>query len=138
MCIFLSNFNGSESKNMKTHLEVLEETERHFLSALIACDRKLLQYYMHPAFTYSSDSGEIFKGFQNIPILNPEKLCVDTISILDRNVNIYNNVAIVLTFEHRTGSYMGIAYNNKYRNTRVWKFTGKRWHIISAISYLFN
>lgn len=123
---------------MKTHLEVLKETEDLFLKALTTCDRQLLKYYMHPSFMYSSDSGEIYNGFENIPIFKPELLCVDTIEIIDRNVALYNNVAIVLTFEHRTGSYMGIAYDNKYRHTRIWKFTGKRWRIISAISHLFH
>lgn len=123
---------------MKTHLEVLKETEDHFLKALIACDQKLLKYYMHPSFMYGSDSGKIYNGMENIPILKPEVLCIDTIKIIDRNVTVYNDVAVVLTFEHRTGSYMDIAYDNKYRHTRIWKFTGKRWKIISAISYLFN
>ena len=121
---------------MKTHLEVLEETERLFLKALISRDKQLLPYYMHPSFVYSSDSGEIFIGVKNIPIFNPELMQVDSIKIIEKNVNIYNNVAIVLSFEHRKGKYMGITYDNKYRHTRIWKFTGKRWKIIGAVSAL--
>lgn len=121
---------------MKTHLEVIENTESIFLDALVKCNEEILKHYMHPHFFYGNDDGQHFKGHDNLPIFYPEILCVDQIDLIDRQINIYGNVAIVMSLEHRTGKYHGIHYDNNYRQTRVWKFNGKRWGILGAVSAL--
>ena len=122
---------------MKTHEQLLESLETRFIEAMVTCDLTTLQSFMDPEFIYTNETGEQFIGIKNLPILNPEILCVNTVFILDRTISVFNNVAIVNSFEKRSGKYLGIDFKGEYRNTRVWKFNGRNWIIIGAVASIF-
>jgi len=119
---------------MKTHKKILEETESQLFGAMIECDTTALQKLMDVDFIYTNETGEVFTGSKNQPIMNPEILCAHTIDIIDRNITFFNNVAIVNSFEKRTGIYLGNNFNGEYRHTRIWKFNARNWQLIGAIA----
>lgn len=119
---------------MKTHRKILEETESHFFAALIACDVSTLHGIMDLDFVYSDETGEIFKGLSGQPMLNTEILCVGSIEIIERHMTLFNNVGMVISLESRTGQYLGTAFDNTYRITRVWKFNGRKWILVGSVA----
>lgn len=119
---------------MKTHKKVLEETEQRLFKAMIDCDIPMLQKILDSDFVFADETGKIFRGFKNQQILNPEILCINTIDIIERDIDFFNNVAIVNSFERRTGDYFNIIFDNEYRHTRVWKFNGRKWMLIGSVA----
>lgn len=119
---------------MKTHKKVLEETEQRLFKAMLDCDIPALHKILDVDFVFTSETGKMFKGINNQPIINPEVLCVKTIEIIEHDVVFFNNVAIVNSLEKRSGDYLGIAFNNIYRLARIWKFNGRNWILIGSVA----
>jgi len=119
---------------MKTHEKILEETEQRLFKAMLECDVPALHKIIDADFVFTDEIGKMFKGIKNQPIINPEILCVKTIDIIERDIALFNNVAIVNSLEKRTGHYLGIDFNNEYRLARIWKFNGRNWVLIGSVA----
>lgn len=121
----------------KTHEEVIEATEDLMLKALVKIDMVTLYKIIHPDIIYTNENGEVFKGIAKLQINDVDILCFKTIDVIERSVLVFNNVAIVTSFEKRTGKYMGLHFNSEYRLTRTWKFFGKKWMLIATSAVVF-
>lgn len=117
---------------MKTHTQVIEVVESRLLKAMTACDKTELHSLIHPDFVLTNENGEVFSGIEKLQINEPKLLRIKTTQILERNISFFNNVAIVNSFEKRTGDFRGMSFEREYRITRVWKFNGRNWMIIAA------
>jgi len=121
----------------KTHEEVIIATEDRMLKALRTGDIATLSNFLHPDVIYTNENGEVFKGLKNLQINNTEVLCFKTIDVIERTVTTFNNVAIVNSFEKRTGKYLGLYFSSEYRLTRTWKFIGNQWILIATSAVVF-
>ena len=120
----------------KTHQEVILLAEMELLKALTNNDIGLLSQVIHKDLVYTNENGQTFMGINNLQINDPNVLRICSLEIIEREINIFNNVAIVNTLEKRQGMFMGIEFNANYRLTRTWKFYGKRWLLIATSSIL--
>lgn len=116
----------------KTHLQIVETFEERLLHAMTAGDKPTLYELIHPDCVYTNENGEIFKGLTKFQINEPEMLRIKTIDIQERSISFFNNVAVVSTFENRTGEFRSMHFEREYRVTRIWKFHTKGWHLIAA------
>ncbi|HEU4495684.1 MAG TPA: nuclear transport factor 2 family protein [Flavobacterium sp.] len=116
----------------QSHEQIIEKTESELICAMLANAKEKLARIMHPDVVCTNESGELFIGFENQQINNPEVLKIDSVEIVERSTALFNNVAIVNTLEKRTGSYLGIFYSRDYRLTRIWKFSGRRWVLVGT------
>jgi len=116
----------------KTHEQIIEAVESRLLEAMTACDKVELHKLIHPDFVLTNETGELFTGIEKLEINEPKTLRIKTVEILERKISFFNNVAIVNTFEKRTGDFRGMYFEREYRITRIWKFYGKSWNIIAA------
>lgn len=120
----------------KTHQEVILLAEMELLKALINNDKGLLSQVIHKDLVYTNENGQTFMGINNLQINDPNVLRICSLEVIDREINIFNNVAIVNTLEKRQGRFMEVEFNASYRLTRTWKFYGKRWLLIAASTVL--
>lgn len=81
---------------------------------------------------YTNENGETFIGIDNLQVNNPKILKIDTLDIIEREISLFNNIAIVNTLESRSGHYLGLQFHANYRLTRTWKFCGNRWLLIAT------
>jgi ketosteroid isomerase-like protein len=116
----------------KTHQELIEALEARLLSALIACDKAELQSLLHPNFVLTNENGEVFPGIEKLQINQPKILRILTTKIEERVISFFNNVAVVSSFETRTGTFHDMHFERQYRITRIWKFHGRNWKMIAA------
>lgn len=121
----------------KTHEEVIETTEDQMLKALVKADIVTLSRILHPDIIYTNENGEVFRGINKLQINDVNVLCFKTIDVMERNILVFNNVAIVTSFEKRTGKYLGLHFNSEYRLTRTWKFFGNKWMLIATSTVVF-
>lgn len=121
----------------KTHHEVIEATDDKLLTLITKADLTTLRSIVHENVIYTNENGEIFKGFDKLQINDINVLCFKTIDVIERSITIFNNVAIVNSFEKRTGKYLGLSFNSEYRVTRTWKFISNRWILIATSAVVF-
>lgn len=121
----------------KTHEEVIEAIEDQMLQALVKVDIATLYDILHPDIIYTNENGEVFKGRDKLQINDVNVLCFKSINVIERTITVFNNVAIVNSFEKRTGKYLGLHFNSEYRLTRTWKFFGKKWMLIATSAVVF-
>ena len=116
----------------KTHQEVIADTENQLLNAVIEKDYETLALLIHPEVVYTNENGVLFVGFENLQINNENILSFQSIKLLERNISLFNNVAIVNSFERRKGKFRGLSFNSEYRITRTWKFCKTHWILIAT------
>jgi len=116
----------------KTHQQVIEMLEARLLKAMTDCNKTELQNLIHPDFVMTNENGEVFIGIEKLQINEPKILRIKTTEIQERSISFFNNVAIVNSFEKRTGTFRGLYFERPYRITRIWKFHGTSWQIIAA------
>ena len=121
----------------KTHEDVIAATEDLMLKALAKADLVTLSKMLHPDVIYTNENGEVFNGLKNLQINDVNVLCFDAIHVVERSISVFNNVAIVNSFEKRTGRYLGLYFNSEYRLTRTWKFIGNKWMLIATSAVVF-
>ena len=117
---------------MKTHIEVIEVVESRLLKAMTQCDKVELHVLIHPDFVLTNENGEVFLGIEKLQINEPKLLRIKTTEIKERIISFFNSVAVVNSFEKRTGDFRGMYFEREYRITRIWKFNGQNWQIIAA------
>ncbi|MFT3794231.1 nuclear transport factor 2 family protein [Flavobacterium sp.] len=116
----------------KSHQQVIETVESRLLKAMTNCDKGELYKLIHPDFVFTDENGAIFSGIERLQISEPKTQRIKTTEIQQRNITFFNNVAIVNSFEKRTGDVKGKSFERQYRITRIWKFNGRGWCIIGA------
>lgn len=116
----------------KTHQDIIYQAELELLNALTTNNRESLRQIIHKDIVYTNENGETFTGINNLQINDPKILKIDSLDIIEREINVFNNVAIVNTLEKRKGRYLGLQFQANYRLTRTWKFCGRRWLLIAT------
>lgn len=116
----------------KTHQEIIEALEHRLLTAMTACHKEELYELIHADFVMTDEHGQVFMGIEKLQINEPKILRIHTADIEERSISFFNNVAIVNSFETRTGTFHGLHFKRQYRITRIWKFHGKNWRLIGA------
>jgi hypothetical protein len=115
----------------KTHKQVIETAEARLLKAMTTCDKAELRHLIHEDFVLANENGEVTTGIDKLHISEPKNR-IKTTQIRERKISFFNNVAIVNSFEKRTGHFGDMSFDREYRITRIWKFNGKSWCIIGA------
>lgn len=116
----------------KTHLQLIEHFESRLLKAMTSCHKAELYELIHPDFVFTNENGEVFLGIEKLEINEPKILHIKTTEIQERMISFFNNVAVINSFEKRTGTFRGLYFERQYRITRIWKFEPKGWKIIAA------
>jgi ketosteroid isomerase-like protein len=116
----------------KTHQEIIEAFESRLLTAMTSCNKPELQALIHRDFVFTDENGQVFQGIDKLEINEPKILHIKTTEIEERMISFFDNVAVVNSFEKRTGTFRDLYFERQYRITRIWKFHPKGWKLISA------
>ena len=87
----------------RTHQEIIYRSESELLNSLTTNDKKGLRLLIHKDIVYTNENGQTFFGIENLQINNPKILKIDTLDVLEREISLFNNIAIVNTLESRSG-----------------------------------
>lgn len=123
----------SEYKSMaKTHQDVIEAFESRLLDAVMTCNKSELHVLLHSNFVFTNENGEVFNGIDSLQINEPKVLRFTSSDVKERTITLFDNIAVVISFENRTGTFRGLYFERQYRITRIWKFRPKGWKLINA------
>jgi hypothetical protein len=116
----------------KTHEEVVEIADGQIVNAILSGKSLKIAHLIHPEIVFTNEAGAVFFGIDNLPLNDPAIYRVTSLEIIERSISFFNTVAVVNTLEKRTGLYHEMNFEGVYRLTRVWKFFGKHWQLITA------
>lgn len=110
----------------------LELLEKKLKEAIVQNDLKTLQKITHPDFIYTDEFGTKYKFLADLQLHGPHAVVLESISVIKREVNFFDNVAVINCHELRTGTLHGEPFQATYFVSRVWKMN-KRWCLLSVI-----
>lgn len=99
----------------------LDQLERTLHEALLKNDLKKLQKLIHLDFTYTDESGTTYQCLADLQAKNPSVPKLESIHVLEREVNYFQNVAVVTSIELRTNTLNEQTFKAKCVVSRIWK-----------------
>jgi len=118
-----------------SHTDLIINSEDLLLNALMSFDKDIIFKMCHKDLVFTNEVGKTFYGVENLQVLRPEILKINTIKILQRDIHLFDTTAVVSSLERRSGSYMSLPISGNYHLTRIWKFKFK-WQLISTTSIM--
>ena len=109
----------------------LDALEKKLQKAVVANDLKTLQKLIHSNFTYTDEFGTMYKCLADLQAHSNHVIVLESISITNRKVNYFENVAVINYNELRVGTLHGEPYEANYFVSRVWKKNSK-WHLLGV------
>ena len=112
--------------------KLLQESEKLFTQALIDLDHKVLLSLSHPEAAFTTESAEIFNGIIDLHLNYTSIIKIQSIQLLNRNVQFHGKYAVVSSSECRIGLLNNIDVQSEYAITRVWKCLSAKCVVISG------
>lgn len=109
----------------------LEQLEKKLQKAVVENDLDTLQKMVHPNFSYTDEFGSIYKCLVDLQANSSHVVNLKSISITNRDVIYFENVAVINYNEFRIGTLKGQPYQASYFVSRVWKKNSK-WRLLSV------
>ena len=85
-----------------------------------------------PDFSEIAGTGLIRTGAQNVEAMRSGVLKFDKVDYSDQEVRLYGSVAIVTGIGHRSGSFGGSAFEQRFRYTRIYARQEGGWRVVFA------
>ena len=85
-----------------------------------------------PDFSEIAGTGLIRTGAQNAEAMRSGVLKFDKVDYSDQEVRLYGSVAIVTGIGHRSGSFGGSAFEQRFRYTRIYARQEGGWRVVFA------
>ena len=115
--------------NVKTEILDLEHQRQQ---AQLRGDWQTIERLNATDFTEIAGTGLIRTGAQNAEAMRSGTLKFDKVDYSDQQVRLYGNVAIVTGIGHRSGSFAGSAFEQRFRYTRIYARQETGWRVVFA------
>ena len=115
--------------DVKTQILDLEHQRQQ---AQLRGDWRTIARLNAPDFTEIAGTGLIRTGAQNVEAMRSGVLKFDKVDYSDQEVRLYGNVAIVTGIGHRSGSFGGSAFEQRFRYTRIYARQEGGWRVVFA------
>lgn len=109
----------------------LEQFEKKLQKAVVENDLETLQQLIHANFTYTDEFGTMYNCLADLQEHSSHVLVLKSISVTNREINYFENVAVINYNEHRIGLLNGESYEANYFVSRVWKKNSK-WRLLGV------
>jgi len=114
---------------VKTQILDLEHQRQQ---AQLRGDWQTIQGLNAPEFTEIAATGLIRTTQENAEDMRSGRLRFDHVDYTDQQVRLYGNVAIVTGVGHRSGSFAGTAFEQRFRYTRIYARQDAGWRVVFA------
>lgn len=115
-------------------MEEIIEYEEKLLQAFRQSDIEVLENLIHDDLIFNSPLGQIVDKEMDISTFKSEKTFIDTMDCIEREIRLFDDVALVSTVIYLKGSFMDFRVDGKARFFRTWKKFGDGWKVIGGAS----
>lgn len=110
------------------------ECEEKFAEALRTLDIETLSDMIHDKLIYNHASGKVLTKQMDIDDFKSSNPKVERLECIEREVEMFDNTAIVSTATYLKGVFGGHQVEGKTRFLRTWKKIESGWKVIAAAS----
>ena len=118
-----------KAADVKTEILDLEHQRQQ---AQLRGDWQTIERLNAPDFSEIAGTGLIRTAAQNAEAMRSGALKFDKVDYSDQQVKLYGNVAIVTGIGHRSGSFGGSAFEQRFRYTRIYARQEAGWRVVFA------
>jgi hypothetical protein len=115
--------------NVKSQILDLEYQRQQ---AQLRGDWETIQRLNAPEFTEIAGTGLIRTAAQNAEAMRSGVLKFDKVDYSDQQVRLYGDVAILTGVGHRSGSFAGAPFEQRFRYTRIYARQDGSWRVVFA------
>ncbi|VAW70182.1 hypothetical protein MNBD_GAMMA09-2004 [hydrothermal vent metagenome] len=117
----------------------IEECEEILKNAMLKSDISELDKLLADNLIFINHLGQLMSKQDDLEAHKTGILKINKITLTDRTIKTYSNIAVVTVKAHIIGSFNGVKSDNYFRFTRIWnKSKNKKWHVISAHSSILS
>ncbi|WP_215237957.1 nuclear transport factor 2 family protein [Dyadobacter helix] len=116
---------------MTDHQQIIEAEER-LLTAVQSDDQMKLKELFHDELVVLGRDRPGAMYATGLGTTGSDNMKIRKVKILDRQINLTGNTAMVLVVEKVMGKYKGHPFEGRYLYMRVWKRTGTDWKVAAA------
>jgi len=98
----------------------IAEYEERLRLAMLESDITTLDELLSPDLVFTNHLGQLMTKQDDVDAHQSGMLNISMISLSDKKINIYNDVAVVSVQAHIIGSYAETTSDSHFRFTRVW------------------
>lgn len=117
----------------KSHEDILLECDARLLEGLRQMDTEVLAELTHPDLVFTNEFGQTSYKAAEVPF-HKEAFRYSLIEVLRREVALFLSVGIVVSEERRIFESGGMMTESVLVISRIWKFDGCFWKLVSATS----
>lgn len=117
----------------KVKQEIVQYEER-FLQALRDADAEILAGFIHGRLIYNNFMGQVLTKKMDVEGFKSANPVIEKVDCIEREIQIFDDTAIVSTVVYMKGSFGGNQVEGKSRFLRTWKRFDGGWKIIAAAS----
>jgi hypothetical protein len=118
-----------KADDVKTQIMNLEHQRQQ---AQLRGDWQTIARLNAPDFSEIGGTGLIRTGAQNAEAMRSGALKFEKVDYSDQRVKLYGGVAIVTGIGHRSGSFGGSAFEQRFRYTRIYARQDGSWRVVFA------
>jgi len=115
--------------SLKTQILELEQQRQQ---AQLRGDWKTIQTLNAPEFSEIAGTGLIRTGAQNAEDMRSGRLKFDKVDYTEQEVRLYGDVAIVTGIGHRSGTFSGQPFEQRFRYSRIYARQDDGWKVVFA------
>lgn len=108
------------------------ECEEKFLKAFKASNIEILNGLIHDELTYNNAVGDVISKEEDLNDFKASNPVIETLDCVEREIQLFDDVAIVSTVVYLNGSFMGHQVEGKSRFLRTWKKFEGGWKVIGT------
>lgn len=114
--------------------EEIVRCEEEFFQAMRVMDIQTLDKLLHDRLIYNNFTGEVLTKEMDMKGAKSGVMTVDSVECLEREIELFDDTAMVSTVAHLKASLQGNDIDVKTRFLRTWKKFDDGWKIIGASS----
>jgi len=110
------------------------QLEEKFLQAIRNSNIEASAELLHDELIYNNAMGQVLTKQMDIEDFKSSNPVIEKLDCVERQIQVFDDTAIVSTVLHLKGTFMGHQIDGKSRFLRTWKKFGSTWKIIAAAS----
>lgn len=116
--------------------QIIEQHEEKLLNAFKECNVEVMEKLIHDDLIFNGPNGQVVTKEMDLAAYRSGAVTWEVADSLEREIQIFNDTAVVSTVVHLAGSFMDNPLDSKARFLRIWKEFNGEWKVIGGASII--
>lgn len=118
--------------------EIIDRCEEKLLNAFKSSDIFVIEKLIHTNLIFNGPDGKLVTKEMDLAACKSGNAAFPVMDCIEREIQIFEDTAIVSTIIHMEGHFMGNPIKSQARFLRVWKEFDEGWKVIGGSSIILG